>query len=331
MMKTVWRWIRDVAFSVSLLLMLPSAISFCKFLNLVNLILFGIPINVKGKVVLVTGASSGIGQCIAKEYAKRGAKLVLVARREHRLQEVAEECKVYGAEDALVCPADLTNPDDCKKIVDFTIASFGRLNILVNNAGIAGGSFFEEYKSSSQYKKILDTDFWGHVYTTHCAYEHLRRTKGQIIVTDSMTAFLPYPYLAVYSASKSALLNFFETLRIESIGKPITITIAFPGFIHSELAALESPGKVPWWFPLMRTEDAAKAIVEAALRKKRQVITPSWYSAFLWWKLTIPEILEWIPRVFILGKPPTTTIETMCNVLLGKSKTQSLFERLKLS
>ncbi|KAH9319027.1 hypothetical protein KI387_020796 [Taxus chinensis] len=331
MMKSAWRWGWDIALSVPLLLMLPYAIYFSKLLRFINRTFLRSPIHVKGDVVLITGASSGIGQYIAREYAKRGAKLVLAARRQNRLQEVAEECMAYGAEDALVCRADLTNPEDCRKIVDFTISSFGRLNVLVNNAGTAGGSLFEEYENISKYKRIMDVDFWGHVYTTQCAYEHLRRTKGQIVVTASMIAFVPFPYLTVYSASKAALLNFFETLRIESIGKSITVTIAFPGFVSSQLTAMEAPGKVPWWFPLMPTEDAAEEIVEAALRKERDVITPSWYSPMVWWKLLLPEMLEWVPKVFILGKPPTTTVETICNVFLGKSGTQTLFETLKLA
>jgi len=103
-----------------------------------------------------------------------------------------------------------------------------------------------------------DIDFWGHVNTTYFALEHLQRRRGQIVVTSSMTAFLPFPFTTVYSAAKGALFNFFETLRIELLSKSVTVTIASPGFIQSELTSREWPGKLPWWFPMARTEDAAR-------------------------------------------------------------------------
>lgn len=317
-----------MALSATLLLMLPSAISFSK---LFRMFFMTRPEPVRGKVVLITGASSGIGQHMAWEYAKRGANLVVVARRRNRLEEVAKECKAYGAQYAVVCPADLTKPQDCKRIVEFTISTFGRLDVLVNNAGTAGGSLFEEYENAAEYKRIVDIDFWGHVNTTHFALEHLQRRRGQIVVTSSMIAFLPFPFTTVYSAAKGALLNFFETLRIELISKSVTVTIASPGFIQSELTSREWPGKLPWWFPMARTEDAAREIVEAATRKERDVITPRWYSSLLWFRILCPEILEWVPRVFILGQAPTRGVEIVCNSVFGKFNTHTLFKTLKLA
>ncbi|KMS97690.1 hypothetical protein BVRB_5g124740 [Beta vulgaris subsp. vulgaris] len=190
--------------------------------------------NVAGKVVLITGASSGIGEHLAYEYARRGACLALVARRRQHLQNVAKTAHHLGAPDVIVIPADVSKLEDSKHFITETVEHFGRLDHLVNNAGIATMSMFEEFTCVTNAAPVMETNFWGSVYSTHFAIPHLRTSKGKIIVIASSGAWLPAPRLALYSASKAALVIFFETLRVE-LGGDIGITIVTPGLIESEL------------------------------------------------------------------------------------------------
>lgn len=284
---------------------------------------------VKGKVVIVTGASSGIGQCIAMEYAKRGAKLVLAARRKEKLEEVAKKCSEHGASDAVVCPTDVSVPDSCENLVNFTLETFGRVDVLVNNAGSASISPFEEYSSTEKFRKDVEVDFWGNVLTTKFALEHLRRTRGQVVVTCSVGALAPYPKQTFYNASKAALLHFYDTLRVEPIGRSIGITVALPGFVKSELTTLGPRGHIPRWWPMMETEDCAKKIVEAALSNRRYALIPTWYSFNVLFRVFAPELLEIPPRMFLLGKPPSKSVKMASELLLGEETSRQIFQSLK--
>ncbi|CAM6014500.1 unnamed protein product [Sphagnum balticum] len=282
---------------------------------------------VKDNVVVITGASSGIGECLALEYADRGAKVVLAARRENRLREVAEKCMQRGARDAAFLKTDVSKLEDCEKLINFAVDTFGRIDILVNNAGSAAVAAFEEYPSIPEFQKILDVDFWGNIWPTKFALEHLRRTRGQIVVTCSVAAFVPYPKQSFYNAAKAALLNFYDTLRIEPIGERVSITIALPGFVVSELTTKGPPGHIPKWWPMMETDEAARTIVQAAVEEKHYIIVPYWYIFNLFYRTFAPELLDWPPRVFLLGKPPNKEIKMICEMLLGEENTQKLFQK----
>ncbi|KAJ7535463.1 hypothetical protein O6H91_12G035200 [Diphasiastrum complanatum] len=265
---------------------------------------------------------------IALEYATRGAIVVLVARREHLLREVAAKCMANGARDAAICPADVSKQDECKRIVDFTISNFGKLDILVNNAGTAKSGLFAEQKNTDDVKAIMDLDFWGNTLTTKYALNQLRRVRGQVVVISSVAAFVPYPKQAIYNAAKSAIVQFYDTIRAEPVGQDITITVVLPGFVESELTKGGPKDHIPSWWPMLSTPSAARAIVEAAVAGKRYHIVPFWYATWLPYKVFAPELLEWPPRMFLLGKPPTRAVETICNTVLGKDNTQKLFRAL---
>ncbi|KAG0566443.1 hypothetical protein KC19_7G064300 [Ceratodon purpureus] len=284
---------------------------------------------VKDKVIIVTGASSGIGQCIAMEYAKKGAKLVLAARRKEKLEEVRQACLDNGARDASICPTDVSNPEACENLIKFTVDTYGRLDVLVNNAGSADICAFEEYEDTKKFRKTVEVDFWGNILTTRYALEHLRRTRGQIVVTCSIAAVVPYPKQSFYNASKAALLNFYDTLRVEPIGQSVAITIALPGFIVSELTSNGPKGHIPRWWPMMKTEDCAKKIVDAALANNRWALVPFWYSFNVLFRVFAPELLEVPPRMFLLGKPPNKGVKLMSESVLGKDNSHKAFQSLK--
>ncbi|KAJ7298912.1 hypothetical protein O6H91_Y367700 [Diphasiastrum complanatum] len=292
---------------------------------------------VVGKVVLITGASAGIGRHIALEYATRGAIVVLVARREHLLREVAAKCMANGARDAAICPADVSKQDECKRIVDFTISNFGKLDILVNNAGTAKSGLFAEQKNTDDVKAIMDLDFWGNTLTTKYALNQLRRVRGQVVVISSVAAFVPYPKQAIYNAAKSAIVQFYDTIRAEPVGQDITITVVLPGFVESELTKggpklhgfvlsariIYHLGGLCCLPPLQQEQ-----LWRQPVAGKRYHIVPFWYATWLPYKVFAPELLEWPPRMFLLGKPPTRAVETICNTVLGKDNTQKLFRAL---
>ncbi|XP_058200857.1 11-beta-hydroxysteroid dehydrogenase 1A-like isoform X2 [Rhododendron vialii] len=156
--------------------------------------------NVSSKIVLITGASSGIGEHLAYEYAKGGACLVLVARREKQLQEVACKARRLGSPDVIVETGDVSKVEDCKRFVDAALNHFGKLNHVVNNAGIAPLCLFEDADNVEDFTPIMNTNFWGSVYCTRFAIPHLRKSRGKIIVIASIAQWSPIPRLSIYSA-----------------------------------------------------------------------------------------------------------------------------------
>ncbi|KAF5195529.1 11-beta-hydroxysteroid dehydrogenase [Thalictrum thalictroides] len=268
-----------------------------------------------GKVVLITGASSGIGEHLAYEYAKKGARLALVARREKKLQEVAEKALKFGSPDAIFICGDVSKSNDCKRFVEETVNHFGRLDHLVNNAGIISAFYFEETKDISSSIPLMDVNFWGSVYPTQFALPQLKKNKGKIVVVASPAGWLYGPDTSIYGASKAALVNFYDTLRVE-FGSSVTITIASPGFTESEMAQgkhLTLEGKVEvdkekrdaviGIFPVKSAEECCKTIVNAVCRGDRYVTDPSWFTSVYMCKFFIPEIVEWFFRLLFVTIP----------------------------
>ncbi|XP_031247713.1 11-beta-hydroxysteroid dehydrogenase 1B-like [Pistacia vera] len=257
--------------------------------------------NVAGKVVLITGASSGIGEYLAYEYARRGALLALVARRESRLKEVAVKAKELGSPDVIVIRSDISKVEDCKRFVDETFNHFGRLDQLVNNAGIIKVSMFGYATSIPDLHPLMSVNFWGSVYATHFAVPHLRKVKGKIIVISSASGWFPTPGLSLYNASKAAQITLFDTLRAE-IGSDIGITIVTPGRIESEMSQryVQSETFEKDLVPAVSTETCAKAIVNGACRGKRYVTEPSWTSVLFVVKLLCPEFVDWLCRLLFV-------------------------------
>ncbi|OVA09596.1 Short-chain dehydrogenase/reductase SDR [Macleaya cordata] len=264
--------------------------------------------DMKGKVVLITGASSGIGEQLVYEYARRGARLVLVARRKNLLEQVANKARGFGSTDVLIVCADVSKVEDCKRFVEEAVHHFGRLDHLVNNAGVASAYAFEEAINIVNFVPVMDVNFWGSIYSTHFAIPHLKKSKGKIVVTASPAGWLPVARNSFYGASKAALINFFETLRVE-LGSSIKITIVSPGFIESEMThgkhlsqfgAMEVNQQridvLIGSFPVATAEMCAKAMVNGACRGARYITVPSYFGAFFLLKILCPEILDWFSR-----------------------------------
>ncbi|KAL0342305.1 UNVERIFIED_CONTAM: 11-beta-hydroxysteroid dehydrogenase 1A [Sesamum calycinum] len=278
--------------------------------------------DVAGKVVVITGASSGIGESLAYEYAKRGACLVLAARRERSLQEVAERARDLGSPDVVVVRADVSKVEDCRKVVDQTMNRFGRLDHLVNNAGITSISMLEEVEDITRYRDIMDINFWGLAYATYFAAPYLRMTRGRIVVIASSASWLNAPRLSFYNASKAAVVSFFETLRTE-FGSDIQITLVTPGLVESEMTKgkfLDKEGKmvvdqdlrdVVSAIPVELVGRCAKAIVDGACRGDKYLTVPPWFRTTFFIKMMLPEATDWFNRWFCITEPGIPATEAI--------------------
>lgn len=254
------------------------------------------------QVIIITGASAGIGKALAYALAPLSPKLVLVARDRIQLEHVAENCARLRAT-TLVVPTDVADPQACAKMIQCTIAKFSRIDVLVNNAGISMWSTVEDVQDVSQFQHIMEVNFLGSVYCTKFALPFLKETQGRIVAISSVASLTGVPSHAVYCASKHAMNGFFESLRIELQSTGVSVTIVAPDFVQSEIHArsLGADGK-----PLGRllrdhgsflsAEACATMIVQAMAQRKRLVIT-SWRGKLgRWVKLCFPQVIDWMAR-----------------------------------
>jgi short-subunit dehydrogenase len=233
----------------------------------------------RGRTVVVTGASAGIGRALCLALAPQRPRLVLAARDEARLQAVAGECRSLDAE-ALVVPTDVTSQEDCRRLITRTIAELHGIDVLVNNAGTSMYSQLEDVQDLSIYERLIRVNYLSCVYLTSFALPHLRRSRGRIVVVASVAGLTGVPTRSGYCASKHAVFGFFDSLRIELADAGVSVTVVAPDFVVSEIhersyAADGSPvGRVTIrQAQAMPTEQCARIIVDAMARRKRLVIT----------------------------------------------------------
>ncbi|WCJ34862.1 11-beta-hydroxysteroid dehydrogenase [Euphorbia peplus] len=264
--------------------------------------------NMEDKVVLITGASSGIGEQIAYEYAKKKANLVLVARRENRLRGISEKARNIGAKHVMIMAADVVKEDECRRFMNETINLFGRVDHLVNTASLGHTFYVEEVTDSSVFPHLLDINFWGNVYPTYVALPYLHQSNGRIVVNAAVENWLPLPRMSLYAAAKAALINFYESLRFELNGD-VGITIATHGWIGSEMSRGKfrvDEGAEMQWIEEREVpadggpvEQYAKMIVAGACRGSNYVKFPSWYDIFLLYRVFAPRVLNWTFRFLL--------------------------------
>ncbi len=226
----------------------------------------------RDKVVIITGASSGIGLALARECAARGAKVVLGARNEDALKElVAETGGVYAV-------ADVSREEDCKRLIDLAVSAFGRLDVLVCNAGISMRALLDD-ASLDVLKRLMEVNFWGTVYCVKHALPYLQASRGSIVGVSSVAGIHGLPGRTGYSASKFAMTGFLETVRIENLKKGVHVMIACPGFTASNVrfSALTADGQAQGESPrdegkMMSAEEVARRIVHGIERRRRTLL-----------------------------------------------------------
>ncbi len=226
------------------------------------------------KVVIVTGASSGIGEALAYEFAARGAKVVLGARSEDKLKTITEKITSTGAQVAY-CACDVVKEEDCRKLVECAVEKFGGVDVLICNAGLSMRAIFDEVELSVLHR-LMDVNFWGTVNCCKYALPYLQKAKGSIVGISSVAGLHGLPGRTGYSASKYAMTGFLETLRIENLKKGLHVMIACPGFTASNVrfSALTADGSQQGATPrnegkMMSSAEVAKIVAQATGRRKR--------------------------------------------------------------
>lgn len=252
----------------------------------------------KDKIVIVTGASSGIGEAIAREFARAGSKVVMAARSEQKLQRIAKGIN-DGGDAAIFIKTDVSIEADCKSLIEKTIAEYGKIDILVNNAGLSMRASFLDVDLKVIHR-LMDVNFWGTVYCTKYALPHLISRKGSLIGVSSVAGFHGLPGRTGYSASKFAIHGFLETIRIENLRTGLHVMIIAPGFTSTEIRkhALTANGKEQGESPkneneLMAPEYVAKWVLKGIRRRKRnKLLTWDGRLTALFQRI-VPDLVDW--------------------------------------
>jgi short-subunit dehydrogenase len=187
-----------------------------------------------GSSIIVTGASQGIGKAVCQALAARRVRLTLAARDAEALEQVAAACRERGGE-ALAVAADVSQPADCERLVKQAIAACGRLDGLINNAGISMNARFDEVTDIQLFERLMRVNYLGYVYPTWYALPELKRTKGRLVAVSSLAGITGVPNHTGYAATKHAIFGFFDTLRIELAGTGVSVTVVAPDFVTSEI------------------------------------------------------------------------------------------------
>lgn len=246
------------------------------------------------KVVLITGASSGIGAELARQFAAAGARVALAARDIERLNEVANECREAGGE-AFVVRTDVTVESSCREMVEQTVAHYGALDILVNNAGVRSHGRFDEITDLSIFDTLMRVNFLGSVWSTAYALPHLKQSRGQIVAIASLQAMTGVPTRSAYCASKHAMAGFFDAIRVELQDHGVSVTVIYPSFVYSEhhhrvLSPDGTPlGEKAYKRPAkhaMSAEECCRLTLRAVLRRDRHVL--------MTWRAKVGRVLKLI-------------------------------------
>ena len=231
----------------------------------------------KNKVVVITGASSGIGKACAWHFAKNGSKVVLAARSDDKLKVISDEMTLAGYE-VLTFQADVSIEEDCKNLITETINMFRGIDVLINNAGISMRATLEDMNLSVM-KKVMDINFYGTVFCTKYALPYILKSKGSVVGVSSIAGYKGLPARTAYSASKFAMQGFLESLRVENLNRGLHVLVACPGFTASNIrnTALSKDGKVQKESPrdeskMMTAEKVAEYIYKAVTNRQNSLV-----------------------------------------------------------
>ncbi|MBI9038635.1 MAG: SDR family oxidoreductase [Bacteroidales bacterium] len=262
----------------------------------------------KNKVVIISGASSGIGKALAEEFSKRGSKVVMAARNFDKLEEIATILK-QNNKNVLTVKTDVSKEDQCKRLVEKTIESFGQIDILINNAGISMRAIFEEL-DLKVIRDLMNVNFWGTVYCTKYALPYLLKSHGSVVGVSSIGGYKGLPGRTGYSASKFAIHGFLEVLRIENLKKNLHVMIACPGFTSSNIrnTALGKDGNQQGESPrdeskMMSAEKVANYIANAIKKRKRSLILTGQGKMTVFLNKFIPSYLDKIVYKHMAKEP----------------------------
>jgi short-subunit dehydrogenase len=255
---------------------------------------------VHGKTIVITGASTGIGEELAVALAARGAHLVLAARGKEGLERAASRC-VHAGGHAIMVPTDVTDPEACRALIDRAVAEYGGVDALVCNAGISMWARFEEITDLSIFERLMKVNYLGAVYCTHFALPHLRRSKGLLVAISSLTGKTGVPTRTGYAASKHAMQGFFDSLRIELLGSGVDVLVVSPGFVATDIRAralgpdgkpLEESPREEKHRDTMNVHTCVGIIVKAMQKRSRDVVMTPAAKLGMVLKLVAPGLVD---------------------------------------
>lgn len=246
-------------------------------------------------IILITGASSGIGKALAIAAHTSGNKVSLASRN---IDKILEYTSQWNQDDYLVSAVDVTSESACRELIDQTIRKFGRLDVLINNAGISMRALFDEVDLQVLHR-LMDTNFWGTVYCTKYALPYLLQSKGSLVGVSSVAGYKGLPGRTGYSASKFAMQGFLEVVRIENLKKGLHVLIACPGFTASNIrmVALSKDGTSQGETPLdehklMSADTVAREILNAVNRRKNTLILTTQGKMTVWLNKFFPSFMD---------------------------------------
>jgi len=268
-------------------------------------------------VVFITGASSGIGAALAREFARAGADVALTARRVERLERLAAELVAAGRR-ALVAPADVTVDGDLERAVARTRAALGPIDVAVANAGF-GVTGPVESLTLEDYRTQFETNVFGVLRTVYATLEDLKKTRGRLVIMGSVSGHVAVPGGSAYAMSKFAVRALAESLGHELVPHGVAVTLVSPGFVESEIRQVDNRGV---WHPepreplprrlVMPTARAARQIVRAVARRRRETVVTGHGKVAVFLQRHAPWLVAWgIRRFAIRGRgAPRSTART---------------------
>jgi short-subunit dehydrogenase len=231
----------------------------------------------QGQVALVTGASSGIGEAVARELLRGGADVALLARRADRLEKIAAELSQSGQR-ALAIACDVTKDGELERAAARTKRELGRIDIVVANAGFAVVGRLEKL-TLADYRNQFETNVFGVLRTIYATLEEIKRTRGRFVIMGSVSGHVSLPGVSAYAMSKFAIRALAESLAYELASDGVSTILISPGFVESEIRSVDNRGQrhaeskesIPGYL-VMPTEKAARQIVRAIARRRREKV-----------------------------------------------------------
>ncbi len=253
----------------------------------------------KNQVVIITGASSGIGEALAREYAARGASLVLVARRADRIDRLAKEIRANGGA-AVAVSGDVTCDGDLERAAEVARREFGAVHVVVANAGFGVNGLVEDLRLDD-YRRQFETNVFGVLRTFYATLEDLKTSRGSFVIVGSVSGHVAAPTTSAYAMSKFAVRALADSLRAEMKSHGVAVTLISPGFVRSEIRVVDNLGRVnegakdpvPGWLQ-MPAEKAARKIVCAVARRRRERIVTGHGHVAVWLQRFCPRFLAWV-------------------------------------
>ena len=252
----------------------------------------------KNKAIIITGASYGIGRELAHQLAGQGAWLVLAARSIEKLETVSEECVQLGGR-VITVPTDISNQIQCKNLIDQTVKEYEKIDILINNAGIALATRFENLEDLDLFEKVIAVNFFGAVYCTHYALPYLKESRGRLVAVSSLRGKIQSATADGYPASKHAMVGFFDSLRNELVNRGISVIMIYPGWVSSGISSrtLKPDGSQKGEISrhekkAMPVEKCAGIIIKAIAKRKREVVMTFQGKLGIWLRAMAPKLVD---------------------------------------